>query len=216
MMIINTILDFLFPIRCVSCRESGSYLCDKCALQIRKAERENLEWVYSLYDYRDPVIKKALWLLKYKNKKPVAETFARLVYGIMLEEISELVMMKNWRDPVLVPIPLSKARLRERGYNQTELVAKAIVKLDQNQNFKLKTMWLKKIKETPRQAHIKNRNERLLNLKDSFEVSADTEVKGKNIILLDDVTTTGATLSEARKALKNAGARDVVAFTLAH
>ncbi len=215
-MIINTILDFLFPIRCVSCRESGSYLCDKCALQIRKAERENLEWVYSLYDYRDPVIKKALWLLKYKNKKPVAETFARLVYGIMLEEISELVMMKNWRDPVLVPIPLSKARLRERGYNQTELVAKAIVKLDQNQNFKLKTMWLKKIKETPRQAHIKNRNERLLNLKDSFEVSADTEVKGKNIILLDDVTTTGATLSEARKALKNAGARDVVAFTLAH
>lgn len=215
-MIINTILDFLFPIRCVSCRESGSYLCDKCALQIRKAERENLEWVYSLYDYRDPVIKKALWLLKYKNKKPVAETFARLVYGIMLEEISELVMMKNWRDPVLVPIPLSKARLRERGYNQTELIAKAIIKVDQNQNFKLETTWLKKIKETPRQAHIKNRNERLLNLKGSFEVSADTEVKGKNIILLDDVTTTGATLSEARKALKNAGARDVVAFTLAH
>lgn len=216
MMIINTILDFLFPLRCVGCRESGSYLCDKCAHQIRKAERENLEWVYSLYDYRDPVIKKALWLLKYKNKKPVAETFARLIYGIMLEEISELVIMKNWQDPVLIPIPLSKKRLRERGYNQTELIAKAIIKVDQNQNFKLETTWLRKVKETPRQAHIKNRNERLANLKGSFEVSPTINVTGRNIILLDDVTTTGATLSEARKVLKNTGARDVVAFTLAH
>lgn len=215
-MIINTILDFLFPMLCTGCNTEGSYLCDKCALDIRRAERENLEWIYSLYDYRDPLIKKTLWLLKYKNKKSIAETLARLVYGIMLEEISELVVMKNWQDPVLVPIPLSKKRFHERGYNQTELIAKAIVNIDQNINFKLETKWLKKIKETPRQAHIKNRKDRLINLKDSFEVSQEALVKGRNIILLDDITTTGATLSEARKTLKSAGARDVIAFTLAH
>ncbi len=216
MIIINTILDFLFPPVCVGCRGEGGYLCDDCALSTRKSTRENLDWIYSAYDYRDPLIKKVVWLLKYKNKKSIAPTLAKLIYGIMLEEIAELALMKNWQDPILVPIPLSKKRIRERGYNQTELIAQALVKIDRGTNFKLETKWLEKIKDTPRQAHIKNRNERLENTKDSFGVNNGELVKGRNIILIDDITTTGATLSEARKTLKRAGARDVIAFTLAH
>ena len=73
-----------------------------------------------------------------------------------------------------------------------------------------------KIKETEHQANIKERRDRLKNLSDSFSVKNSKMIEGKNIILIDDVTTTGATLSEARKILKQSGAKKVIAFTVAH
>ena len=73
-----------------------------------------------------------------------------------------------------------------------------------------------KNKETIHQANIKNRNIRLKNLIGSFIVKNKEEIKNRNIILIDDITTTGATLNEARKTLKKAGAKKIVAFTVAH
>lgn len=216
MRLINTILELIFPSSCVNCRKSGEYLCDGCANTASKAERENLEWIYSVYDYRDPVIKKLLWLLKYKGRKAIAATVAKIVYDIMLEELAERQMIDNWQNPVLIPIPLSQRRLRERGFNQTALIARELVRLDKNQNFELQEKWLLKIKDTPRQAHIKNRQDRLRNLKGSLGLAPAAAVSGRYVILIDDVTTTGATLSEARRALRAAGARGVIAFTLAH
>ena len=129
---------------------------------------------------------------------------------------------------LLVPIPLHRSKLNQRGYNQAELIARKIIELDGNTNFTLEKNVLIKVTETKRQAHIKNRNERLRNLSGSFGIKNQREnqaeymeqneipLKGKNIILIDDITTTGATLTEAKKTLKNAGARKVIAFTVAH
>lgn len=216
MRFLNTILDIIFPAKCLSCGTFGADLCIKCLFRTPPAERESLSWIFPLYDYRYPPLKKALWLLKYKGRKRLAKVFAEALYGRILEELSDLSIMENFRNVVLIPIPLSKERYRERGFNQAELICKELLKLDKGENFTIISDVLIKPINTKHQAHIENRGERLKNIIGSFSAKNTNLILKKNIILLDDVTTTGATLSEARKVLKEAGARKVVAFTVAH
>jgi len=194
-------------------------LCLACLSEFPPAERESKKWIFPLYDYRHPPVKKALWLLKYKGKKRIAEIFAEIMYGRMLEELSELGIMENFRKPVLIPIPLSPKRRRERGYNQAELLCLELIKINNIRHgvyLKLEKDILIKPKDTKHQARIENRSERLKNIIGSFAVKNPEIIEGKNIILIDDILTTGATLNEARKILKRSGARKVIAFTVAH
>ena len=225
---LDTILNVIFPVHCVLCGKEGSDLCLKCLSDSPPALRESADWIFPLFDYRHPPIKKSLWFLKYKNKKRLAGIFAEMMYGKIIEELSELSVMKNFQNPVLIPIPLSLKRYRERGYNQAELICEELVKLDSNsnlchgvdvktkRNFYLEKNVLIKIKETEHQVNIKDRRDRLKNLSDSFSVKNPEIIKDKNIILIDDVLTTGATLTEAKKILKSFGAKKVIAFTVAH
>ena len=220
MPLLNTILDMIFPKYCVSCGGSGSDLCIKCLIDSPTAERECAEWIFPLYDYRHPSIKKSVHLLKYQGRKGLARVFAEAMYGRMLEELSDLSVVENFKDTVLIPIPLSPARRRERGFNQAELICKELARIDGELNFKLENKVLIKPKETTHQAHVHNRNERLKNIIGSFTIKNTAEnikkIKNRNIILVDDVITTGATLTEAKKILKHFGARKVIAFTIAH
>lgn len=213
----HTILDFLFPSRCLECGTQGEIFCVSCLASCPEAERESARWVFALFDYRHPSVKRAIWLMKYKGKRDLAKIFAGALYGRILEEVADLAVMENFSKPLLVPIPLSGARKRERGFNQTELMAGALLELDkENKILELENSVLIKPRETPHQARIENRSERLKNIVGSFAVQSGDKVRGRNVILLDDVTTTGATLEEAKKVLQQAGARKVVAFTVAH
>lgn len=216
----NTILDIIFPVNCISCGKEGSDLCVKCLSESAPAERESAKWIFPLYEYRHPLIKKSVWLLKYKGKKRLADIFAEVMYGRIMEELSELYIMENFREPLLIPIPLSKKRYRERGFNQTELICKKLIEIDGkndgSSNFQLEKNVLIKPKDGEHQARIENRAKRMKNIVGSFFVKNAEKIKNRNIILIDDVTTTGATLSEARKILKQAGAKKIIAFTVAH
>lgn len=216
MSFLDTMLDIIFPVNCVSCGNDGFDLCKNCLSESPQAERECAKWIFPLFDYRHPPVKKAIWLLKYKSKKRLAEVFADVLYPKILEELSELSIMENFRDPLLVPIPLSPSRKRERGFNQSLLVCKKLIELGKNTNLKLEDTVLIKPKDTEHQARIEDRAKRIKNIIGTFCVKNEEKIKGKNIILIDDVTTTGATLSEARKMLKQAGAKKIVAFTVAH
>lgn len=220
MRFLNTILNIVFPVKCVACGRSDSDLCVECLKNMPPAERESAAWIFPLYDYRHPPLKKALWLLKYKGKKRLAIIFAEVLHNRILEELSDLFIMENFRNAILIPIPLSRKRYRERGFNQAELICRALVKIDNDENFKLENNILTKQKDTKHQAHIENRTERLRNIIGSFAVKNDEQngelIKGRNIILIDDIITTGATLTEARKILKQSGAKKIIAFTIAH
>lgn len=131
---------------------------------------------------------------------------------------------------LVVPIPLSPARLRQRGYNQAELLARALLKHAsssivipdlirdpgiQSQPFEFIQGALSKTRDTKRQVQTNSRDERLSNLRNAFKADPK-KVQGRHIILLDDVATTGATLCEAKQALHQAGAASVTCLALAH
>lgn len=216
---LDTILSTIFPEKCLGCGQRGVSFCKKCLESCSVALRESARWIFPCYDYRHPYIKKSLWLFKYKGRRRLASVFADALYDKMLEELSDLSTMENFHNPLLVPIPLSRKRLRERGYNQAELVCAEILKINdsrQGLKMKLETKILSKSKDTEHQARIKDRRKRIENMRGTFMVTDQKSVRGKNIILVDDILTTGATLSDARRALRAAGARKVIAFTIAH
>src|SRR3989339_510604 len=226
MRFLNTILDIVFPVKCLLCAKTGVDLCLECLKDAPPAERESAKWIFPLYDYRYPAIKKSLWLLKYKGRKRLANVFAEIIYDKILEELSELSIMENFTDAILIPIPLSAKRHRERGFNQAELICRELVKINDLRptdakalagrhgvSFTLVTDVLIKPKNTEHQARIKDRHNRLKNIIGSFAVKNGESIKGRNIILIDDILTTGATLSEAKKVLKRAGGQKIIAFT---
>ena len=177
------------------------------------------DWIFPLFDYRHTAIKKSIWLLKYKGKKRFANIFAEVMYGKIIEELSELSVMKNFSEPILIPIPLSKKRHRERGYNQAELICNELIKINDLRhgiNFKLEKEYFNKNKRN-RASGKYQRPERQIEKSFRFFFLKNPEIiKSKNIILIDDVTTTGATLNEAKKILKQSGAKKIIAFTVAH
>ncbi len=204
----------LFPAKCVVCRSFGTFICEKDLRQIPLCARPDKDWIISVWSYKSPVIKKLLWMLKFENKFAVIDDIGQSLYDHLFDELTERSIFDNTQSPILVPIPLSKKSLRRRGYNQSEIIAKDLSVRSQDRL--VVENILKKIKETPTQHSIKNRSVRLRNLQNSFAIKDDVSLKGKNIILVDDITTTHATLVEARRTLKNAGARSVIGFTVAH
>jgi competence protein ComFC len=171
---------------------------------------------YSFFTYRNEAVRTMIWRLKYRGNKTTAKIFAERMYDQLCEELAELAQWSNFKDPLLVAIPVSKKKMRLRGFNQSEAVCKALAAIDGNKFFKHILNVLYKIKDTKSQARVKDKKSRLENLKDSFAVKDKTLVEGKNIILLDDVLTTGSTLTEATNTLKIAGAKNIIWVTIAH
>ena len=170
---------------------------------------------FALFRYRNAIAQKAVWEIKYRGNPKLAKTFSKLLYEYIIEEIADAAAFAGFTDPLLVPIPASKSTLKERGFNQCELIAKEMGKIDGGNNFEIDFHALLKIKDNPHQSKLKNRAERLKNLAGSFGANAE-KVKGRNIIVIDDVITTGATMREAMKTLRAAGAKKVLGFAIAH
>lgn len=171
--------------------------------------------IVSLFKYRDPLMRKALWALKYDGNRKIATLFATLLADMLVETLSDALLFENAERPIIIPIPLSRERLRERGWNQSELIVKELIK--HCPQCELRNDILIKTRHTLPQTKL-HRNQRLENLRGCFEVpkQSRTYLTGRFVIVIDDVTTTGATLLEARRALLESGARHVIAFTVAH
>lgn len=215
MKIIKELLAVIFPEYCLGCGKKDITLCNPCASKLPRGFSPDQKTL-AILDYGDKRVKKALWLFKYRNKQSLSRVFAELIHNSLMEELSELKVMKNFTNPLLIPIPVSAKRFRERGYNQTELLARELAKLLESSEVMLQTNILIKSRDTPSQAKTESKRERLSNLRDSFAVKNPNEIRGRNIILLDDIVTTGATLAEARKTLKKAGAKQILSVAVAH
>lgn len=171
--------------------------------------------VFVPYEYHDRLVNHAIHAVKFKGNALITKLLAQVLYENIIDELSEKIQFERFESPILVPIPSSKKRKQSRGWNQCELLADELLSIDRSRNFIVNKNILMKNKFTETQIG-KTRAERLANLKDSFSVSTSESVIGKNIILLDDVVTTGATMNEAKKALKDSGARKVWCVAFAH
>lgn len=161
----------------------------------------------SLLHYREPLVQKAIWEIKYKKNKKTALLLAH-VLNTYLAANPELCLY------TFTPIPLSKKRQRERGYNQIELVLSEFKKL--HAEVTIETEVLTKIKNTLPQSSLESRAERLINLNGCFAVRNPEKTVGRKVVLIDDVLTTGSTLHEARNVLLNNGVGRIYCIALAH
>ncbi|MES2213551.1 MAG: phosphoribosyltransferase family protein [Patescibacteria group bacterium] len=180
----------------------------------RNPHVENADWIHPLFYYKNPKVKAIIWELKYRENTLPLDHIGTLLYEEIVALVSDIVIFDSDAEFLLIPIPISVLRRTERGYNQSEYIAKAVFNCDTAHTLLYAPQWFQKTVDTPKQSRSQSREERMHNLTGCFE--ADPRVAGKYIILIDDVVTTGSTLSEARHTLLSAGAKDVYAFTIAH
>ena len=207
------LLDLLFPQK-PRVRELETIDPITLASRAEKAEGRAGKEILSCFSYHDSLVRQAIWELKYRGNRKVAKLLATILYDELLAFLEEYSAVTNFTNPLLIPLPLSKKRKRERGFNQCSLLTDEIMRLDGGKNFTL-SLALTKTKDTPSQTKAENKKYRMKNLEHCFHADAEA-VRGRNIILIDDVATTGATIEEARRTLRHAGARKVIAFTVAH
>ncbi|MBI2515088.1 ComF family protein [Candidatus Wolfebacteria bacterium] len=160
-------------------------------------------------NYDDPVLQNLIHYFKYKKFENIAPVLSEILVRY-LENI-----FRNWeleiRNFIVVPIPLHFWRERQRGFNQAKLLGEAMAK-----HFNLPLiLGLKRIKNNKPQIKLKGEEARRKNIAGCFAIKNPEEIKGKNILLLDDVFTSGATMNEAVKILKAAGARKIIALVAA-
>jgi len=176
---------------------------------------EVMPFTWSLLPYRNPLIQKSIWRLKYHSDQYTARILCAGLHSFIIEEMADLNLFYNFSNPIIIPMPISAGRRVERGYNQCELLVSFFHDNQLDCHFEICANILKKTRETGDQKRL-SRKERQQNLHDCFSVAEPEKINGRNIILIDDVLTTGATLAEAKAGLEKAGARMTVCVTLAH
>ncbi len=208
--------EILFPSHCLGCNSRNEILCSNCITKISRTEKEIGNDIFALFNYHDPIIKKVIWDLKYYKYPYLGKKLGEILYDELLENISETRSYSLGSPIIVIPVPISKNKRKVRGYNQAEKIARGFCNCNNDKIFDLKENIIFKKLETTPQARITNRERRLKNIKGSFKINNNAVVIGKTIILIDDVTTTGGTMHEIMKLLKNAGAKKVIGFAIAH
>lgn len=220
----DTVLDLFFPPWCVGCGVRGSFLCPSCQSSLPrllppfcvkcgrplslgdfcascKEQPLEIEGIRSVFRF-EGAARQAILSFKYKNVKALAAPLAQLV--------SEYLGAHPLPADVLVPVPLHPRRLRERGYNQSSLLAEELSKLT---SLPLAGGSLLRLKNTPPQTKTKSADERQSNVTDAF-ICRDRRLEGRRVLLVDDVCTSGATLNSCATAVKAAGATSVWGLTV--
>lgn len=223
----NFVLDLVFPPICKICGRRGFPLCEFCASNLRLnplqicpycekpspngvthpacAKRYGLDGVLAAGLF--PQVQTLVHAYKYLNDKALGRKFAEL----LAKFLDGFLFLEYFSVFELVPVPLNKKRQRFRGFNQSELLAEYLSELA---GLRLNCKLLKRIRDTETQTHF-NRGQRQQNLKEAFRTEDGQGAKGKDFLLIDDVITTGATLSECAKTLKRSGADRVWGLVLA-
>ncbi|MDH7475991.1 MAG: phosphoribosyltransferase family protein [Microgenomates group bacterium] len=224
------LIDILFPKTCFGCGHLGTYFCQSCVKHLIKIKNDTcpycnkasplglthpvcrrkngLDGAVSLF-YYSGLFKRIIKKIKYRLVREAQKEFFDQI-GLLI--IDKMIKYKKIDQNFYVqPIPLSKKRLHQRGFNQAEPLANFLTKF---LNFRPGDFLIRK-KETAIQAQLKNSRDRYFNLKGAFSLNSTSSPKNKKIILVDDIITTGTTVKEAARVLKIGLAEKVIAFSLA-
>ena len=215
--VIKSFVEFLFP-KSAHSLELENLSAEELLNIPPPVEEIKDKNIFALLDYKHPLAKGLVWEIKYKGNKDLAGKMGMILYDAILDEVNEKRLFDvSWKSEfLLIPIPTHAEKLFERGWNQAELLTEKVAAQDLGKNFKYLPGELIKIKLTKSQTKTTSKSERLENIKNSIGLRGKEIVTGKCIVLIDDVTTTGATFNEARRALQEAGAKDILCFAVAH
>ncbi|MBL7126037.1 MAG: ComF family protein [Dehalococcoidales bacterium] len=218
-------LDFIFPPYCVGCGREGAFICPACRQSLPRIIPpicprcgrphssgvlcpDCIRWQASIDGIRSPfrfegVMREAIHKLKYQNLRALAASLAGMLQEYLIASPLDI--------DVLVPVPLHRKRLRERGYNQASLLAKELGKLI---NTPVVDDVLIRQRHTPPQARTATIEERTHNIADAFACRGNG-LRGRRVLLLDDVATSGTTLDACATVLKASGVASVWGLVMA-
>ncbi len=221
----GTALDLLFPQYCVGCGKEGSFICYSCCRSLSRITPPLcprcgkpqpggvlcsgcISWSTEIDGTRSPfrfegVMRQAIHQLKYQNLRALVVPLAKL--------LQDYLTTNPVPAEILVPVPLHQKRLRERGYNQSNLLARKLGKLV---NLPVVDDCLIRQRHTPPQARTATVEERRNNISNAF-ACRDQRLQNKQVLLIDDVSTSGATLDACATALKASGAYSVWGLVMA-
>lgn len=221
--IANAALDLLFPPKCAACGREGAYLCDTCQPTLKRLERPHCDlcagpasericsWCQSTPPDFDGIrapyrhtgtVRDMVHDLKYRNLRSAAPVLGRLLHAYF-ERAPRAA-------DLIVPVPLHPSRERERGYNQSELLARELSHLT---GIPSEPDLLRRTRDTAPQVSMEGYEQRRRNIEGAFECVGDPS--GLSVLLVDDVVTTGSTMSACAAPLKANGATKVWGFSLA-
>ncbi len=204
MKIFDRVLDWFFPSKCVFCRKvlDNTDICTECAAKLPYTKGDSISQKFAHVKtcisplYYEDAVRDAILRYKFWGMSVYARRF-----GLIIADCVENNLDCGDID-VISWVPLSRKRLRKRGYNQAQLLAETV-----SEKLGITcASTLKKIVDNPAQSGTKSSGERARNVKGVYAPDSTTDIAGKSVLLIDDVVTTGATLSECSKTLKEAGA----------
>lgn len=233
-------LDLIFPIECLGCGDEGAWLCVYCLRKIKIAElqhclgcgkpdefgrfcpacRKNfsLKGFWSAASYDQALVARLVKVLKYNFATGLAPVLAKIIstfFKRMMDRqrlAGSLSFFADFSEIIVIPVPLHPRRLRWRGFNQAELIARAIAS---DYDLAVDCESLLRIRNNQPQTTVAPA-ERAANINNCFSLNGDVgRIKGKRILLVDDVATSGSTMDECARVLLAGGAREVWGFALA-
>lgn len=222
------ILDLVFPISCIICGTEGVFLCEKCALRLPRLEKQRcsacftaapfgkthpecltkqvLDGAVAALDYKHPDTKKVITIYKYRFITDLSKPLGDMI----TEQLVNLSLQGFFTEFQVIPVPLHKKRFTWRGFNQAELLAE---ELSSKMKLALDKHLVIRVRHTKPQVKL-DKEGRRKNIDNAFELTRT--LTAKKYLLIDDVITSGSTLHEIAKLLKQKGAAEVWALTLAH
>ncbi len=207
------LLDILFPPRCVFCRKimrSGKErVCSKCWEKLprtgsRAAQKGQFFSLCVSPLYYEDNVRESLLRFKFNSATGYAETYGKLLAECISENLDGRYDMISW-------VPLSARRLKERGYDQAMLLALAAA-LELND---VAVSTLEKVRHVAKQSTVGSPEKRRANISGAYRVSDTELIEGKRVLLIDDIITSGSTLGECARMLRQAGAAEVLCATVA-
>jgi ComF family protein len=238
----NFLLNLFFPKFCLGCKKEGIYLCDDCralldisefnyclceanGLPKRFISSDNYQLSMKCQNCQNKILSGLYFALSYKEKslarklihqfkyEPYLKDLAETLASIIIEHFVLTNKNKNefWENGILIPVPLDNKKIRLRGYNQSEELAKELSKTLQVPVF---NNVLIKTQTTESQISL-SKEQRAKNLQGAFKIKNATILNGKKVFLIDDVYTTGSTMQECARVLRDAGAKSIWGIALA-
>jgi ComF family protein len=210
----NSLFDLFFPPVCIHCGKridkQSDYLCQECLAKIEylfpvvtKVDGLSYDYLISIVKYRDVVVS-LIHNLKFFNLSSISDFIAELIY----KQIKKIKLILDVN--IITAVPLHSVRKRERGYNQSALIAQKLAFL---LNCEYRSDIIERVNYTVSQATLEHEN-RKRNINQAFKLKKNIDLKHKSVILLDDVFTTGSTAEECCKVLKMTEAKKIIVLTM--
>lgn len=214
--VVNSVIDFIFPPACPVCGgpfNAADIICRNCIDAItdcsysyipKKRVLPHVDKISILLPY-DSICRSLIHALKYHGMKSTGLVMGKLMARKTLKDCSPA------ENSCLVPVPLHPSKMKERGYNQSESLAAGFASFS---GFEISDNVIVRTKQTGTQTAL-DHEKRVQNVQDAFRYTAEKSLAGRPVIIIDDVMTTGSTISECAKALKEGGAGKIIVSVVA-